>query len=85
MAMPTIHENDSWNKKGEFIKAGSGHLTKYGKSEIERLFFKGKGPLSIAVKLGLTHKKVKGYLKEQGLHEPEEYIVKGLSEQWVGT
>ena len=78
------HPNDSWNRPNEYVKHG-GHLTKYGKEEIKRLHFEGLGPSSIAVRLSISHYKVKNYLKGQDLHGPEETIVRGLSSQWVGT
>ena len=58
---------------------------KYGKKQIVKLFNEGKGPLSIAVNMGLTHRKVKEYLKQVELMPVEEYKVRGLNEQWIGT
>tara|TARA_Y100000361_G_scaffold113819_2_gene104239 strand:- start:700 stop:954 length:255 start_codon:yes stop_codon:yes gene_type:complete len=79
------HPNDNWNKSGEYVKPGSGHLTKSGKAEILKLFKNGTGTLSIAVRLGLRHRKVKEYLRNINLLEREEYVIKGLNEQWIGT
>ncbi len=85
MSMPKLHPYDNWTKEGEFIKPGSQHLTKCGKKEIVRLLKSGKGPLSIAVRLGLPYRKVKEHLKKIGHLETEDYIIKGLNEQWIGT
>ena len=79
------HPNDNWNKNGEYVKPGSGHLTKSGKEEITKLFLNGLGTLSIAVRLGLRHRKVKEYLRNIGKLQREEYIIKGLGDQWIGT